>query len=88
MGLSIGVLGPLTVRRDGARIVLSGRREAALLVALVREHGRAASTDALLDAIWPDSKPAQPQPALQAPVSHLRRLLDPDGAPGRRTEII
>jgi len=31
-GLRIGVLGPLIVHRDGHRIVLGGRREAAVLV--------------------------------------------------------
>ena len=87
-GLRIGVLGPLTVHRDGRRIVLGGRREAAVLVALVLEHGRVVSADALLDAVWPTAKPAQPLPSLLAHVSHLRKRLDPTASAGQRDEII
>ncbi len=87
-GLRIGVLGPLTVHRHGRRIVLGGRREAAVLVALVVEHGRVVSVDALVDAIWPAAKPAQPLPSLLAHVSHLRKRLDPSASPGQREEII
>jgi DNA-binding SARP family transcriptional activator/DNA-binding CsgD family transcriptional regulator len=87
-GLRIGVLGPLTVHRDGRRIVLGGRREAAVLVALVLEQGRVVSADALVDAVWPAAKPGQPLPSLLAHVSHLRRRLDPAASPGQRVELI
>ncbi|MGS0685601.1 BTAD domain-containing putative transcriptional regulator [Nakamurella sp. GG22] len=88
VGLTVGVLGPLTVRRDGAPVVLGGHRQSAVLVALVIEQGRVVSTDALLDAVWPDSRPAAPQAALQAHVSHLRKRLDPDGRPGLRSASV
>ncbi len=87
-GLRISVLGPLTVHRDGRRIVLGGRREAAVLVALVLEQGRVVSADALVDAVWPAAKPGQPLPSLLAHVSHLRKRLDPAASPGQRVELI
>lgn len=87
-GLTIGVLGPLTVHRGGERVALGGRREAAVLVALVLAHGRVVSVDALVEAVWPDSRPAGPLPTLQAHISHLRKRLDPAGAPGRRGATI
>lgn len=83
-GLSIGVLGPLTVQLDGRPISLGGRR----LVALLLQRGHVVSTDALVDAVWPEVRPAQPAGALQAYVSHLRKRLDPGGAPGLRTGVI
>jgi len=86
--LTIGVLGPLSVRLDGRPVQLGGRRQAAVLVALVLGHRRVVSVDALADAVWPDARPAAPQPALHAHISHLRKRLDPDGAPGLRTGAI
>jgi hypothetical protein len=86
--LTIGVLGPLVVRVNGEPVTLGGRRQAAVLVALLLERGRVVSTDALIEAVWAGQPPAAPQAALQAYVSHLRKRLDPDGAPGSRTGII
>src|SRR6478609_2925826 len=87
-GVTIGVLGPLSVRVHGDPVNLGGRRQSAVLVALLVERGRVVSTDALITAVWAGQPPAAPQAALQAYVSHLRKRLDPQGAPGLRTGII
>src|SRR5690242_20107714 len=92
MPLEFRVLGQLEVRRDGVALPLGGMKTRALLTALLVDVGRVASTDVLIDALWPTSAPADARHALEATVSRLRRALGEDApvrnrAPGYVLDI-
>lgn len=74
----IGLLGPVTMWRDGQAHSVPGRLDRAVLMHLVLAERRAVSVDALTDALWPHDPPARARNALQVKVSRLRRLLGPD----------
>ncbi len=57
---------------------LSGARERTLVAVLALAGGATVGTDRLIDAIWEESLPANPQNALQALVSRLRRSIGVD----------
>ncbi|GAA3579756.1 BTAD domain-containing putative transcriptional regulator [Microlunatus spumicola] len=77
--VSVALLGPLQVRRDGADVTPAGARLRALLCRLAVEAGRRVGTGELTDAVWPDEAPAEPVNALQSLVSRLRRALGQAG---------
>jgi DNA-binding SARP family transcriptional activator len=86
--LSLRVLGELTAARDGAPVDLGGRRQRAVLAALVIHRGQVVAADRLADLVWGDRTPANPAGALQAYVSHLRRRLQPEAGARRRGDVI
>ncbi|MFC5139633.1 BTAD domain-containing putative transcriptional regulator [Actinomycetospora rhizophila] len=68
------VLGPVALRRDdGTAAVLTGRRDRLLLAMLLAADG-SVPVDAIVEAVWGR---APGHNALQARVSHLRRLVGP-----------
>nr|WP_277349691.1 BTAD domain-containing putative transcriptional regulator [Planosporangium thailandense] len=69
------MLGPLRVRRDGAAVPLPGSRLRGLLARLALTAGRPVDAATLVDALWPEVRPADPTNALQSLVSRLRRAL-------------
>ena len=74
-----GILGTTqALRDDGTPVPLGGARLRALLAALVLRGGRAVPAWALIEEIWADEPPADPQDALQTLVARLRRALGPD----------
>ena len=77
----IRVLGPFGADRDGVPIPLGGRRQRAVLALLAAEGGRVVSVDRMIEEIWQGAPPARALTSLQAYVSNLRRLLEPDRAP-------
>ena len=74
-GIHLGLLGPLAAWRDGAALPLGGSKQRAVLGVLAVERGRSVSTDALIEALWPEKPPGRPQTAIQGYVSHLRKVL-------------
>lgn len=86
--MRVAVLGALEVWRDERLVPVAGARVRALLVRLALEAGRDVGREALIDAIWEESPPADAGHALQALVSRLRRGLGSDavvsGAAGYR----
>src|ERR687887_456431 len=85
-----GLLGPLTVSREGTELQLGGPKQRALLAILLLETNTAVSADRLIDALWGDHPPDTAKNTLQVYVSQLRKLL-PEGsletvAPGYRIE--
>lgn len=82
-GVSVGLLGPLQVLRDGRDVTPPGVRLRALLCRLAVDVGRRVSSDELVEAVWADALPGEPTNALQSLVSRLRRSL---GAPGLVTQ--
>ena len=86
--LNLRVLGELTAARDGAAVDLGGRRQRAVLAALVIHRGQVVAAERLADFVWGDRAPANPAGALQAYVSHLRRRLQPEAGARRRGDVI
>lgn len=81
--LDFRILGPLEVQAGDRKLRLGGVKQKALLAVLLLRHGDVVSSDRLIEEIWGDDPPADAQTALQAHVSRLRKLLEPEhsGAP-------
>jgi DNA-binding SARP family transcriptional activator len=78
--LRFGVLGALRVERDGGEVNPGPPGQRALLAILVLEAGHVIGVDRLIALLWRDEPPAAATAAVQAYISHLRRLLEPDRA--------
>jgi DNA-binding SARP family transcriptional activator len=80
--VEIDLLGRFAVRRDGREIGLGafGGRLARRLVRILAAHrGHVVTRDALMDALWEERPPADPDANLNALVNRARRALaDPD----------
>jgi SARP family transcriptional regulator, regulator of embCAB operon len=77
------ILGPLEARLDGRLLSLGGSRQRGVLVLLLLHANQVVSADRLTDELWGDDPPQDASAALQAHVSRLRKLLEPerDGQP-------
>jgi DNA-binding SARP family transcriptional activator len=78
MGLEFRILGPLEVSSDGQVLALGGKRQRALLAALLLQAGRVVTTDRLLYDLWGEEPPRTASTALHNLVSQLRKQLGPD----------
>ncbi len=76
--LHFAVLGSFRVDRDGQEVAPGPRLQRALLAILVVEAGHVVPADRLIDLLWRDEPPAAASASVQAYVSQLRRLLEPD----------
>ena len=88
--LRVGVLGPVTVWRDGHEVVAGQPRQLAVLGVLASRANRAVSRSELVDAVWGDHPPASVDSGIYTYVAGLRRVLEPGrpersrrGAPGQ-----
>jgi DNA-binding SARP family transcriptional activator len=79
--VDVRILGPLEVVRDGVALDLGRTQQRVLLARLVVAGGHPVSVDRLADDLWGDHPPGRPDVSLQALVSRLRRVLEPDRAP-------
>jgi len=90
--LSVLLLGPVELRRDGEPVPVPSGRPTELLARLALDAGTAVRSDRLIDDLWGDDAPATARNTLQSKVSQLRRALgDPDalvGAAGAYTLTI
>ncbi|MGZ6868598.1 MAG: BTAD domain-containing putative transcriptional regulator, partial [Blastococcus sp.] len=83
------VLGPLEVTgSDGRALDLGGAKPRALLTLLLAEAGRVVSVDRIVTALWGDDPPPTVTGTLQAYVSHLRRVLEPDRGPREAPDVL
>ncbi|HEX6870197.1 MAG TPA: BTAD domain-containing putative transcriptional regulator, partial [Micromonosporaceae bacterium] len=73
-GVQVRVLGPLEVIRAGSPASIGGVKPRQLLATLALHHGRAVSTDHLVQVLWPDRRPRSAVANLQTYVSTLRPL--------------
>jgi DNA-binding SARP family transcriptional activator/tetratricopeptide (TPR) repeat protein len=76
--IRVAVCGDLTVTRDGAELTgpRLGTHKARVLVAvLAAAHGTPVSVDRLVEAIWPDRPPRDPQGNLATLASRLRKVV-------------
>jgi WD40 repeat protein/DNA-binding SARP family transcriptional activator len=71
------VLGPLEVAGGGASGQLRGRRERAILAALVLGAGEVVGTDRLIGALWGERPPRSAAKNIQNSVLRLRKALGP-----------
>ncbi|WP_422771084.1 BTAD domain-containing putative transcriptional regulator [Plantactinospora sp. WMMC1484] len=72
------VLGPIEADVHGQQIDLGGPKQRAALALLVIGRGEAVSIDRLIEQLWRGEPPPRAIASLQAFVSNLRRLLEPD----------
>ncbi|WP_029430200.1 AfsR/SARP family transcriptional regulator [Blastococcus sp. URHD0036] len=83
------VLGPLEVTApDGRPVDVGGAKPRALLTLLLSEPGRAVGLDRIIATLWGDEPPPTVTGTLQAYVSHLRRVLEPDRGPRRPPSVL
>ena len=76
--MEVAVLGPVRARLDGAEVDLGTPKQRALVSALALSAGRPVPVDTIVDLLWGDTPPAGVAGTLQAYVSGLRRVLEPD----------
>jgi DNA-binding SARP family transcriptional activator/tetratricopeptide (TPR) repeat protein len=76
--LRVGVLGPVTVWRDGREVMAGQPRQLALLGVLASRANRVVSRGELVDAVWGDQSPVSVDSGIYTYVAGLRRVLEPD----------
>src|SRR3954469_24881969 len=87
-GRQVRILGRLDACDGDVEIDLGGRRQRAVLAVLILARGESVPAERIADCLWGDDLPANVSGAVQSYVSHLRRRLQPDGAPRSRGGII
>jgi predicted ATPase/DNA-binding SARP family transcriptional activator len=80
-GTTFRVLGPVEVRQDGRPVSGLPPRHRATLAALLVDAGRTVPADVLVERVWGGVPPGAAV-TLQATVSKLRRVLEPEVAGG------
>ncbi|MFI2413905.1 AfsR/SARP family transcriptional regulator [Streptomyces sp. NPDC018947] len=78
--MEVCVLGPVSVRRDGAALAVGSPQQQALLVALLLRSGRVTSTQELITSIWGEEPPGSALASLRTYVWRLRQVLEEDAA--------
>jgi DNA-binding SARP family transcriptional activator len=76
--LRLTLLGPLRASRGGLPLALGPLKQRLVLAVLLTRPNTPVSVEELTDALWPDDPPRTARKNLQAYVSVLRRVLDPD----------
>ncbi|MEV6073206.1 BTAD domain-containing putative transcriptional regulator [Nocardia sp. NPDC052001] len=77
----IQVLGSLTAQTGRGSVDLGGRRQRGVLTLLLIARGAVVPVDRLIDDLWRGEPPTRALGTLQAYISHLRKLLEPDRLP-------
>jgi DNA-binding SARP family transcriptional activator len=81
-------LGSFEVRRDGDVLPLGGHRQRVVLAILGLAANQTVSTDALIEQVWGGRPPKSATATIQAYVSYLRRLLEPERAPRTPAQVL
>ena len=76
--LRVGVLGPVTVWRDGREHAAGQPRQLAVLGVLATRANRVVSRGELIDAVWGEAAPASAEGGVYTYVAGLRRVLEPE----------
>ncbi len=76
--LEFRILGPLTVRVDGAVVHAGGPKQRALLALLLLSANRVVSRERLIGELFAEQSPNSAEHALHNHVSRLRKLLTPE----------
>jgi YVTN family beta-propeller protein len=72
------LLGPFEVAVDGESIPLGGAKQRTLLALLAIHANEPVSVDRLIDELWGDHPPESAANTLQAYISRLRKILEPN----------
>ena len=86
--LEFSLLGPLAVAGEQGPVELGAPKHRALLALLLLEPGRVVSVDRLIDQLWHGEPPAAATSTLQAYVSNLRRVLEPNRTAGAPATVL
>ena len=78
----VGVLGPVHANVGTRAVPLSGARRQSLLALLAWAAPAPVSRDRLMEALWGEGLPRDPDHALDSLVSHVRKVLAAAGADG------
>lgn len=84
----VRVLGPVTAELAGRPVDLGSPQRRAVLARLAVAAGAVVSTDRLIDDLWGTEPPPRALAGLQAHVSHLRRVLEPDRPPRTPASVL
>lgn len=76
--LRVGLFGDVFVSEDGVELDIGGLKARAVLAVLAVNCPRAVDTALVVDAVWGDRPPSNPQRDLRTIVSRLRRVLGPE----------
>ena len=82
------LFGGLSATIDGADAAVGTRKQRAVLAQLILAAGRVVTSDRLIDGIWGDAAPDRAEASLQAYVSGLRRILEPERAPRAQPSVL
>jgi DNA-binding SARP family transcriptional activator/CheY-like chemotaxis protein len=88
MQIEFRLLGQVQAWHDGRRLELGGRKQRAVLAALLVRAGRVVSLDQLIDDLWPQNPPARAAATVQVFVSNLRRALEPERPRGAPASVL
>ncbi len=77
---SYGILGPLCIGGADDPVLIRSRLQRLLIAVLLVEANRTVTTGRLIDELWGDRLPDDPEGALRTQVSRLRKSL-PEGTP-------
>src|SRR5579872_5503015 len=77
MSMWLGVLGPLDVRHEDARIAVPAAKQRIVLGTLLVHANQVVSFDQLADAVWDDVPPHGARVTLRNYVKRLRQILGP-----------
>jgi DNA-binding SARP family transcriptional activator len=86
--LDLRALGPLQVLSGGEELALGSPKQRAVLAVLLISVNRVVAVDRLVEELWGGEAPARAMASLQAYVSRLRRLLQPEGANRGRSDVL
>jgi YVTN family beta-propeller protein len=78
--VDLHLLGPVEALVDGRPVVLGAPKQRAVLAMLALRVGHTVSADRLAEGLWGEHPPPSAPKMVQLYVSHLRRLLDGNGA--------
>ena len=78
--MDLHLLGPVEALLDGRPIALGAPKQRAVLAMLALRVGQTVSADRLAEGLWGEHPPPSAPKMVQLYVSHLRRLLDGNGA--------
>jgi YVTN family beta-propeller protein len=78
--MDLRLLGPVEVRVDGRPLALGAPKQRAVLAMLALQVDRTVSADRLAEGLWGELPPSSAPKMVQLYVSHLRRLLEGNGA--------
>lgn len=73
-----GLLGPLEVTYDGARLDLGRPKQRVVLAALLIHANRVVSLDRFAEVLWPAAPAGRSMGSLPVYIANLRRLLEPE----------